>query len=102
MSSTLRFKCRIFLEKQHQFRVKSLETAKMNKTFKTHLERFSKKVPLSYFNKKGLNEFIDYLRFTAELEEIEISALQGPVGHIEVSWDKLKFPEKWDQKWDQS
>lgn len=66
MSSTLRFKCRIFLE-----------------------------------NKKGLNEFIDYLRFTAELEEIEISALQGPVGHIGVSWDKLKFPEKWDQKWDQ-
>ena len=70
--------------------------------FKTHLERFSKKVPLSYFNKKGLNEFIDYLRFTAELEEIEISALQGPVGHIGVSWDKLKFPEKWDQKWDPS
>lgn len=71
MSSTFRFKCRIFLEKQHQFRVKSPETAKMNKTFKTHLERFSKKVPLSYFNKKGLNEFIDYLRFTAELGETE-------------------------------
>ena len=50
----------------------TLETAKMNKTFKTHLGRFSKKVPLSYFNKKGLNEFIDYLRFTAELEDSSV------------------------------
>ena len=50
----------------------TLETAKANKTFKTHLGKFSKKVPLSHFNKKGLNEFIDYLRFTAELEDTSV------------------------------
>lgn len=50
----------------------TLETAKMNKTFKTHLGRFSKRVPLSFFNKKGLAEFVDYLRFTAELEDTSV------------------------------
>ena len=50
----------------------TMETAKMNKTFKTHLGKFSKKVPLSYFNKKGLGEFIDYLRFTAGMEDTSV------------------------------
>ena len=50
----------------------TMETAKMNKTFKMHLGRFGKQLPLSYFNKKGLAEFVDYLRFKAGLEDSSV------------------------------
>ena len=50
----------------------TIETKKANKTLQAHLGTFSKKVPLSYFNKKGLAEFVDYLRFTAELEDTSV------------------------------
>ena len=50
----------------------TLETAKMNKTFKNHLGKFNKQAPLSYFDKEGLAAFVDYLRFTVELEDSSV------------------------------
>ena len=45
------------------------ETAKMNKTLKTYMAKYSKTVPLSHFNREGLIAYVDYLRFTRNLED---------------------------------
>ena len=50
----------------------TIETAKANKTFKNQLGKFNKTVPLSYFNQEGLAAYVDFLRFTLELEDSSV------------------------------
>lgn len=49
------------------------ETSKMNRTLKTYMARYSKTVPLSHFNREGLVAYVDYLRFTRNLEDTSAS-----------------------------
>ena len=50
----------------------TIETAKANKTFKNQLGKFNKTVPLTYFNQEGLAAYVDFLRFTLELEDSSV------------------------------
>ncbi len=50
----------------------TLETAKMNKSFQKHMEKFNKQCPLSYFDKEGLAAFVDYLRFKCGMEDSSV------------------------------
>ena len=50
----------------------TLETAKMNKSFQKHMEKFNKQCPLSYFDKEGLAAYVDYLRFKCGMEDSSV------------------------------
>ena len=49
------------------------ETTKMNRTLKSYMAKYSKTVPLSHFNREGLIAYVDYLRFTRNLEDTSAS-----------------------------
>ena len=62
-----------YLKERGREAIWTYETAKMNKTLKTYMAKYSKTVPLSHFNREGLIAYVDYLRFTRNLEDTSAS-----------------------------
>ena len=61
-----------FIKEECSVKEWSLETYKMVKSLKHHLEKFNKKAGLDFFNRKGLEKFLVYLRAKAKLEESSV------------------------------
>ena len=61
-----------FIKEESSVKEWSLETYKMVKSLKHHLEKFNKKAGLDFFNRKGLEKFLVYLRAKAKLEESSV------------------------------
>lgn len=58
-----------FIRDESRLKEWSLETLKMVKSFKNHLLKFKKNAGLDFYDKNGLDKFINYLRADAGLEE---------------------------------
>ena len=58
-----------FIREESRLKGWSMETYKMQKSFKNHLIKFNKKADLDFFDQNGLEKFIVYLRSKADLEE---------------------------------
>ena len=58
-----------FIKEESSIKEWSYETYKMVKSFKHHLEKFNKKAGLDFFDRRGLDKFLVYLRAKAKLEE---------------------------------
>lgn len=58
-----------FIREESRLKEWSQETKKMVNSTKNHLDKFKKGVGLDFFDKTGLDQFINYLRTTANLEE---------------------------------
>ena len=61
-----------FIKEECSIKEWSMETYKMVRSFKHHLEKFNKKVGLDFFDRKGLDKFLVYLRAKAKLEESSV------------------------------
>ena len=61
-----------FIREQSSLKEWSVETYKMVRSFKHHMEKFNKKVGLDYFDRKGLDKYLIYLRAKAKLEESSV------------------------------
>ena len=58
-----------FIRDESRLKEWSWETLKMVKSFKNHLLRFKKSAGLDFFNKDGLDKFINYLRRDCGMED---------------------------------
>ena len=61
-----------FIKEESSLKEWSMETYKMVKSFKNHLLKFNKKAGLDYFDRRGLERFLVYLRAKAKLEESSV------------------------------
>ena len=61
-----------FIKEESSVKEWSLETYKMVRSFKHHIEKFNKKVTLDFFDRKGLDKYLIYLRAKAKLEESSV------------------------------
>lgn len=61
-----------FIKEESVVKEWSLETYKMVRSLKHHMEKFNKKVGLDFFDRKGLDKFLVYLRAKAKLEESSV------------------------------
>ena len=58
-----------FINEESRIKEWSMETRKMVKSLKNHLNKFKKNVGLDFYDQNGIDKFINYLRSTAGLEE---------------------------------
>ena len=61
-----------FIKEESSLKEWSMETYKMVRSFQHHLEKFNKKVGLDFFDRRGLEKFLTYLRAKAKLEESSV------------------------------